>query len=96
MTKQELINAINSKVTSHYDAGVSKIVIEAVLASLANVVTEAVAKGEEVTLPGLGKLFVKVRAARKGRNPATGKELDIPAKNAPKFTPAKALKDAVE
>lgn len=95
MTKQELINAINSEVTSHYDAGVSKIVIEAVLASLANVVTDAVANGEEVTLPGIGKLSVAERAARKGRNPSTGEEMDIPAKTVPHFSAAKALKDAV-
>lgn len=44
--------------------------------------------------PGIGKPAVTHRAARTGRNPQTGAEIHIPAKRAPTFTPAKALKDA--
>ncbi|OHD24115.1 MAG: dipicolinate synthase [Spirochaetes bacterium GWB1_59_5] len=95
MTKQELVDAIKSKATSHHDAGVSKVVIEAVLNSFGDVVTGQLRNGGEVTLPGLGKLTVKARAARTGRNPATGEELKIAAKNVPHFSAAKALKDAV-
>lgn len=47
------------------------------------------------TLPGLGKLVVVKRKARKGRNPATGAEIKIPAKTVLKFRIAKAAKDAV-
>ncbi len=47
------------------------------------------------TLPGLGKLVVTKRSARKGRNPQTGEEIRIPAKKALKFRIAKAAKDAV-
>ncbi len=47
------------------------------------------------TIPGLGKLVKQERAARKGRNPATGEEIDIPAKTVLKFRIAKAAKDAV-
>lgn len=95
MNKQELIDAIKKGATSHYDAGVSKVVIEAVLASLAETVAAELALGGEVTIPGIGKLGVKERAARTGRNPSTGAEIDIPARKVPDFTAAKALKEAV-
>jgi DNA-binding protein HU-beta len=47
------------------------------------------------TLPGLGKLVLVNRAARVGRNPATGEQINIPAKRVVKFRVAKACKDAV-
>jgi DNA-binding protein HU-beta len=47
------------------------------------------------TLPGLGKLKLKNRAARVGRNPATGEQIQIPAKRVVKFQVAKAAKDAI-
>ena len=47
------------------------------------------------TLPGLGKLKLRNRAARVGRNPATGATINIPAKRVVKFTVAKAAKDAI-
>jgi DNA-binding protein HU-beta len=47
------------------------------------------------TLPGLGKLVLVNRAARMGRNPATGEPISIPAKRVVKFRVAKACKDAV-
>ena len=49
----------------------------------------------EITLPGLGKLLKKNRAARQGRNPATGATIQIPAKTVVKFRVAKAAKDAI-
>ena len=49
----------------------------------------------EITLPGLGKLMKKNRAARQGRNPATGATIQIPAKTVVKFRVAKAAKDAI-
>ena len=68
---------------------------EGILKKLGEVVTQALVNGGEVTLPGLGKLTVKTSAARRGRNPATGAEMDIPAKTKPHFSAAKTLKDAV-
>ncbi len=47
------------------------------------------------TLPGLGKLVLVNRKARKGRNPATGEEIQIPAKKVVRFRVAKAAKDAI-
>ena len=49
--------------------------------------------GKKVTVPGFGTFQLKQRAARKGRNPQTGEELDIPASLSPGFTAAKALKE---
>jgi DNA-binding protein HU-beta len=52
-------------------------------------------KNGEFTIPGLGKLQKKDRAARMGRNPATGEQISIPAKTVIKFRIAKAAKDAI-
>ena len=54
------------------------------------------AKGEKVQLIGFGTFEVRNRAARKGRNPQTGVEIQIPASKVPAFKPGKALKDAVK
>ncbi len=89
MNQAELVKALAS------EASLTNKEAEGVLKKLGDVVTEAMANGDEVTLPGLGKLTVKARAARKGRNPKTGETIEIAAKGVPHFTPAKALKDAV-
>lgn len=60
-----------------------------------DVITEALKAGEKVQLIGFGNFEVRDRAARKGRNPQTGKEIDIPASKVPAFKPGKALKDDV-
>jgi DNA-binding protein HU-beta len=52
-------------------------------------------KSGEFTLPGLGKLVKKQRAARQGRNPATGATIQIPAKTVVKFRMSKQAKDAI-
>jgi nucleoid DNA-binding protein len=59
-------------------------------------ITKALKKGDKVTLVGFGTFSVTKRAARKGRNPQTGKEIKIAAKKVPKFTPGKGLKVAVK
>lgn len=56
---------------------------------------DALKKGEEVKIAGFGSLGVKKQAARKGRNPSTGETIEIAARSKVRFTPAKALKDAV-
>jgi len=66
----------------------------ALLDDLADVVQAQLATGGEVTLPGIGKLAVTERAERTGRNPQTGEAITIPARKAPKFTPASRLKEA--
>lgn len=90
MNKTDLVNEVAEK------AGLSKKdaakAVDAVLAS----VTETLAKGEKVTLIGFGNFEVRERSARKGRNPQTGKEIDIAATKVPAFKPGKALKDSVK
>lgn len=95
MNQAELIEAVSNSAMRHYDAGVSKTVVTAVLKTLAEVTTTELKKGNEITLPGIGKLSVTERAARTGRNPQTGEEIEIAARRVPKFSASKALKDAV-
>ena len=65
--------------------------VEAVVASI----KKSLKKQQEVQLVGFGSFKVLHRGSRKGRNPRTGKEIDIQSKNVVKFSPGKALKDAV-
>lgn len=59
-------------------------------------IQQALAKGDEVSIAGLGIFVTKARPAREGRNPRTGESIRIAATRTPKFRPAKALKDAVK
>lgn len=97
MTKQDLIDRVHLTALSSKKGNpkLTKSDVAAVLDALTFEATAELHTGGEVTLPGLGKLTVKARAAKKGRNPSTGEEIDIPAKTVPHFSAAKALKDAV-
>lgn len=96
MTKAELIDAIKAHLadSAHTKHIHEKTVIGHVLDALGEVAGEELASGGEVPLPGLGKLKGKPRQARKGRNPRTGAEIDIPASMGVSFAAGKAL-DAV-
>ena len=91
MNQAQLIDAISAH---HANQGVSKTTIKWVLEAQAEAVQSALQADEEVTLPGLGRLSLKYREARVGRNPKTGETVNIAAKNVPHFAAAKALKDA--
>ncbi len=67
----------------------AKRALEVVIANM----TTAMKKGEKVTITGFGTFRVMDRAAQKGRNPQTGKEITIPARKVVKFRPAKKLAD---
>lgn len=58
-------------------------------------ITAYLKRGERVTLPNFGSFSVTERAARKGRNPATGQEITIPASKNARFKPGKELKESV-
>ena len=79
MNKQELIDAMAS------DAGISKVAAKAALESFTENVTKSLKKGGRVALVGWGTFSVSKRNARTGRNPQTGKEIKIAAKNVVKF-----------
>ncbi|WP_059442175.1 HU family DNA-binding protein, partial [Leuconostoc mesenteroides] len=85
--KQELVDSV-AKATglTKKDATAS---VDAVFASI----EEALKNGEKVQLIGFGNFEVRDRAARKGRNPQTGEEIQIAASKVPAFKPGKALKD---
>ncbi|MHB1680932.1 MAG: HU family DNA-binding protein [bacterium] len=89
MTKKELVDAMAK------ESNLSKIDSEKALNSFVNAVTGALKKGEEVKMVGFGNFSVMNRAARNGRNPQTGKTIQIKASKAPKFKAGKTLKDAV-
>ena len=59
-------------------------------------ISQALQNGEKVQLVGFGNFEVRERAARKGRNPQTGEEIDIPASKVPTFRPGKTLKEGIK
>ncbi len=89
MNKAELIDAIATR------ADVSKKDAGEMIDAFVTTVTSALKDGDTVTLVGFGSFTTAERAARKGRNPSTGEEIDIEASITPKFKPGKQLKDAV-
>jgi DNA-binding protein HU-beta len=89
MNKQDLIDALAAK------TGTSKAAAADTLDALIDTITTAVTKGDTVQLIGFGSFSTGARAARVGRNPATGAEIQIPAAKTVKFTAGKAFKDAV-
>jgi len=77
------------------EQGIDKAAAKRVIDATLKAITDAAKKGDEVSLPGFGKFKVADRPAREGRNPATGATLTIAASKKVSFTPAKALKDAL-
>ncbi len=88
MNKGDLVNDVVKVVSTKKEAQAA---VDCVFAS----VTQALKKKGAVTLVGFGTFKVDKRKARIGRNPQTGEEIKIKAKNVPKFVAGKALKDAV-
>jgi DNA-binding protein HU-beta len=86
MTKNELAEKIAQR--ADLGAGQARDVVEGIIESIA----DELAAGGEVSLAGFGKFSVSKRAARQGRNPATGEMINIAASNAAKFSAASALK----
>jgi DNA-binding protein HU-beta len=89
MNKAELIEAIAS------EAKLSKADAGRALDSFVNATTKALKKGDRVALVGFGSFSVAKRSARKGRNPQTGKAINIKAKKVAKFKAGAVLAKAV-
>jgi DNA-binding protein HU-beta len=89
MNKQELIDAVSAS------TGDTKAATGATIDAILEAVTRAVTSGDSVQLVGFGSFSTGQRAARVGRNPATGAEIQIAAAKTVKFTAGKAFKDAV-
>ncbi len=89
MTKSQLLEALANK------SELSKKQVKTVLDVLVELAYKEVKSNGEFSMPGMGKLVKKHRAARQGRNPATGATINIPAKTVVKFRVSKAAKDAI-
>lgn len=89
MNKSELIEAVAGS------ADISKAAAGRAIDAVVESVTTALKNGDQVTLIGFGTFSVKDRAARTGRNPQTGAEIQIAAAKIPSFKAGKGLKDAV-
>ena len=89
MNKSELLDAIAA------GSAISKPSAGRALDSALSAVAGSLKNGDQVSLVGFGTFAVKHRAARTGRNPQTGAEIQIKAANVPSFKAGKALKDAV-
>ncbi|HHT51829.1 MAG TPA: HU family DNA-binding protein [Bacteroidales bacterium] len=89
MNKAELIGAVAEK------TGLTKVQAKAAVEAIVESTAEALQQGDKVSLVGFGSFNVVKRAARKGRNPQTKKEMEIPAKNVVKFRPSAELSDSL-
>ena len=89
MNKQELIDAMAA------ESGLNKADSKKALDAFMNVTGEALKKGEKIILIGYGTFSVNERTARQGRNPKTGKTIDIPAKKVVKFKAGAGLADSL-
>ena len=90
MNKKELIKSV-VETTGLYKKDVT-VVVDAVF----DEIEEALMHGDKVKIVGFGTFEVRERAARKGCNPQTGEEIEIPATKSPAFKPAKQLKELVK
>lgn len=89
ISKKQLVDQIAAKTDA------TKTDINTILDAYVDVVKSNVAEGNKVQLVGFGAFELRHRAARKGRNPQTGKEIEIAASNVPAFKPGKSFKDEV-
>jgi len=87
MTKNELADGIAQRV------GLSGTQAREALDAAVDLISAELGSGGDVSISGFGKFSVSNRAARQGRNPATGETINIAASKSAKFSPAKALKD---
>lgn len=90
MNKSELVAAIVEK------TGSTKKDAEMIMNATFEAISDALAKGDKVSLIGFGNFEVRERAAREGKNPQTGEKIQIAACKVPAFKPGKALKDIVQ
>ncbi|MBD2730639.1 HU family DNA-binding protein [Nostoc sp. FACHB-892] len=89
MNKGELVDAVAAK------ANITKKQADEVISAFLEVVTEAVANGDKVTLVGFGSFERRERSEREGRNPKTNEPMTIPATRVPAFSPGKLFKEKV-
>lgn len=89
MKKKDLIDAISKR------AGMAKNESEVALNAVISCLTDLLAQGDSIILPGFASLSVKTRAARTGRNPSTGEPINIPASKVVNFKTGTKLKESI-
>ena len=89
MNKGDMVEEVSAQ------TGLSKRASTEAFDAITSVITDALARGEKVTLAGFGTFQVRERKARRGRNPRTGQTIQISAKKVPKFVPGKGLREKV-
>jgi len=89
MNKADLVNKVAEVVSTKKEA-------QAAVEAMLSAITDALAAGDTVTLVGFGTFKTVKREARTGRNPQTNEPMQIKARTVAKFTPGKALKEAVK
>ena len=89
MNKKEFIDAISTT------SKLTKVDSETALNAVISCLTDLLAQGDSIVLPGFASISVKDRAARTGRNPSTGQALEIPASKTVSFKVGSKLKEAV-
>lgn len=99
--KEAMVDAIYDELHAREDAPdsvktVSKKAISAILDAEKDIIKGTVADGNKVRYIGFGTYEARERSARKGRNPQTGEEIEVPAMNLPAFKAGKAFKDALK
>ncbi len=89
MTKAELVEEVSkaSELTKKH----SEVIVNTVFHSI----IDALKQGEKIELRGFGSFRIRQRGSRKGRNPKTGEQVDVPAKKIPYFKPGKELKELI-
>jgi len=92
----EKMNKVESAGQVSNQTGLTKRASKEAIDAIISAITDALARGEKVTLVGFGTFQVMERKARRGRNPQTGEEIQIPAKTVPKFVSGKSLREAVQ
>lgn len=90
MNKSELVDALAN------GSGLTKAAASRVLETFMTTVTDALKSGDQVVIPGFGSFSTGNRSARTGRNPQTGKTIQIKASRVAKFKAGKNLKEAVQ
>jgi len=90
VNKRDLVEKVSTEI------GLTKAASGRAVSAIIDGITDALARGEKVTLVGFGNFRVMERKARRGRNPQTGGEIQIPGKKVPKFKPGRALREKVK
>lgn len=96
MNMKELVKAVKPQIEEILEVKLSEEKVKQLVFANFNTIAEAIKNGDKVDVTGFGKFESVERAQRNGVNPSTGERIVIPASKAPKFKPAKALKDLVK